>query len=51
VVLTPREVRDLLLRTTGTMSLVCGLLYGTGMRLLECLRLRFKILSMRGARL
>jgi len=42
VVLTPREVRDLLLHTTGTMSLVCSLLYGTGMRLLECLRLRVK---------
>ena len=42
VVLTPREVRDLLLYTAGTMSLVCSLLYGTGMRLLECLRLRVK---------
>jgi integron integrase len=42
VVLTPREVRDLLGATQGTMGLVIGLLYGTGMRLLECLRLRVK---------
>lgn len=42
MVLTPRELRDLLLQTTGTMSLVCSLLYGSGMRLLECLRLRIK---------
>jgi len=42
VVLTPREVRDLLGATQGTMGLVVGLLYGTGMRLLECLRLRVK---------
>jgi integron integrase len=42
VVLTSREVRDLLGATQGTMGLVMGLLYGTGMRLLECLRLRVK---------
>jgi integron integrase len=42
VVLTPREVRDLLGAMQGTMGLVVGLLYGTGMRLLECLRLRVK---------
>ena len=42
MVLTLREVRDSLLHTTGTISLVCSLLYGTGMRLLECLRLRVK---------
>jgi len=42
VVLTPREVRDLLGAMHGTMGLVVGLLYGTGMRLLECLRLRVK---------
>ncbi|MDR0775959.1 MAG: integron integrase [Azonexus sp.] len=42
VVLTPREVRDLLGATQGTMGLIIGLLYGTGMRLLECLRLRVK---------
>jgi integron integrase len=40
--LTPREVRDLLGATQGTMGLIVGLLYGTGMRLLEGLRLRVK---------
>jgi integron integrase len=42
VVLTAREVRALLHNTEGTMWLVSSLLYGTGMRLLECLRLRVK---------
>ncbi|WP_119157957.1 integron integrase [Caldimonas tepidiphila] len=42
VVLTQREVRDLLQQLNGTMWLVCSLLYGTGMRLLEGLRLRVK---------
>lgn len=42
VVLTSREVRELLLQLNGTMGLVASLLYGTGMRLLEGLRLRVK---------
>ena len=42
VVLTPREVRDLLHELSGTMHLVAALLYGTGMRVLEGLRLRIK---------
>lgn len=42
VVLTPSEVRELLLHTEGTAGLVAHLLYGTGMRLLEALRLRVK---------
>jgi integron integrase len=42
VVLTQREARDLLLQMNGTMWLAAALLYGTGMRLLECLRLRVK---------
>ncbi|MEW6169575.1 MAG: integron integrase [Pseudomonadota bacterium] len=42
VVLTPREVRALLHELNGTMWLVASLLYGTGMRLLEGLRLRVK---------
>ncbi len=42
VVLTPSEVRALLHELSGTMGLVASLLYGTGMRLLECLRLRIK---------
>jgi integron integrase len=42
VVLTPSEVRALLLELNGTTGLVASLLYGTGMRLLEGLRLRVK---------
>jgi len=42
VVLTQTEVRRLLNATSGTMGLVVSLLYGTGMRLLEGLRLRVK---------
>jgi integron integrase len=46
VVLTPREVRELLLNLdSGPTSLVASLLYGTGMRLLEGLRLRVKDLE------
>ncbi len=42
VVLTPGEVRVLLDQMEGTMALVARLLYGTGMRLMEGLRLRVK---------
>ncbi len=42
VVLTPAQVRALLHELNGTMGLVASLLYGTGMRLLEGLRLRVK---------
>ncbi len=42
VVLTQTEVRRLLDSMSGTMGLVASLLYGTGMRLLEGLRLRVK---------
>lgn len=42
VVLTPHEVRSLLQELDGTTWLVAALLYGTGMRLLEALRLRVK---------
>ncbi len=42
VVLTPHEVRDLLFQLKGTMHLIAALLYGTGMRLMEGLRLRIK---------
>jgi len=41
-VLTPRESRTLLHELNGTMWRVVGLLHGTGMRLLEGLRLRVK---------
>lgn len=42
VVLTPAEVRALLHELSGTSWLIAALLYGTGMRLLEGLRLRVK---------
>ncbi len=42
VVLTTREVSNLLGQLNGTMWLAAALLYGTGMRLLEGLRLRVK---------
>lgn len=42
VVLTPTETRRLLDATSGAMGLIVALLYGTGMRLLEGLRLRVK---------
>jgi integron integrase len=46
VVLTPSEVRSLLAELSGgTMGLLGSLLYGTGMRLLEGLRLRVKDLE------
>ena len=41
-VLTRAEVRSILARMDGTPKLVSLLLYGSGMRLLECLRLRVK---------
>ena len=42
VVLTRGEVLRLLDRLDGTYQLMASLLYGTGMRLMECLRLRVK---------
>ncbi len=45
VVLTHREVKALLDELSGTHALVASLLYGTGMRLLEGLRLRIKDLD------
>lgn len=42
MVLTPSEIRMLLLELKGVMGLLASLLYGTGMRLLEGLRLRIK---------
>jgi integron integrase len=41
-VLTQEEVRELLAKLTGTYQLMARLLYGTGIRLLELLRLRVK---------
>lgn len=45
VVLTREEVREVLLRLDGVSGLVGRFLYGTGARLLECLRLRVKDLD------
>jgi len=42
VVLTRVEVRSVLVRTSGTPGLVLRLLYGSGMRILEALRLHVK---------
>lgn len=48
VVLTAREVRSLLHELNGTTALVASLLYGTGMRLMEGLRLRVKDIDFEG---
>lgn len=45
VVLTHAEVKAVLDRLPGTHWLMASLLYGTGMRLMECLRLRVKDLD------
>ncbi|MFC1707514.1 integron integrase [Planctomycetota bacterium] len=42
VVMTRPEVRSVLARLVGVHWLIAGLLYGSGLRLLECLRLRVK---------
>jgi integron integrase len=42
VVLTPKEVRAILGQLTGDCRLMAELLYGSGLRLMECLRLRVK---------
>ena len=41
-VLTREEVQSLLNAMNGTMALMAGLLYGGGLRLMECVRLRIK---------
>ena len=42
VVFTPQEVKLLLAHLSGTHLLMASLLYGSGLRLMECLRLRVK---------
>jgi integron integrase len=42
VVLSPDEVRKLLGELSGTVRLMASLLYGSGLRLMECVRLRVK---------
>ena len=46
VVLTRREAHALLAQMQGTHALMARLMYGTGMRLMECLRLRVKDLDL-----
>jgi integron integrase len=45
VILTPDEVEAVLGRMHGTPALIARLAYGTGMRIMECLRLRVKDLD------
>jgi integron integrase len=42
VVLTREETQAVLVRLDGSVGLIAGLLYGGGLRLMECLRLRVK---------
>ncbi len=42
IVLTPHEVRSVIDRLQGTHRIVAMLLYGSGMRLMECMKLRVK---------
>jgi integron integrase len=42
VVMTQNEVRAVLARMDGTVWLICSLLYGSGLRIMECLRMRVK---------
>src|SRR5206468_9415944 len=42
VVFTPREARAVLAQLKGDYRLMAELLYGSGLRLMECLRLRVK---------
>jgi integron integrase len=41
-VMTRNEVKTLLSKTNGTTGLAAGLMYGSGLRLMECVRLRVK---------
>lgn len=47
VVLTQDEIKQLLAQLDGTVWLIASLLYGSGMRLLECLRLRVKDIELK----
>ncbi len=49
VVLTPAEVRAVLGELSGTKKLIVMLLYGSGLRLMECLQLRVKDLDLERA--
>ena len=45
VVFTKSEVNSVLSHLHGTKKLMAGLLYGSGLRLIECLRLRIKYID------
>jgi integron integrase len=45
IVLTRQEADRILSRVSGTYGLMAGLLYGSGLRLMECVRLRVKDLD------
>ena len=45
IVLTKDEVRRVIMATTGVHQLIAKLLYGSGLRLIECLRLRVQALD------
>lgn len=47
-VLTRTEVSTVLARMSGVYGLMANLLYGTGMRLMECVRLRVNVLNKGG---
>ena len=51
VVLTRREVRKIFAHLRGTPRLMAGLLYGSGLRLMECVRLRVKDVDFAYARI
>lgn len=51
VVLTREEVRELLGHLQGLHRLMAGLLYGSGLRLMECVRLRVKDIDLGYARI
>lgn len=46
VVLTPKEIAKIFSQMQGTMRLIAELMYGTGMRLNECLSIRIKDLDL-----
>jgi integrase len=51
VVLTRDEVRNIFIHLHGTPRLMAGLLYGSGLRLMECVRLRVKDIDFGYARI
>jgi integron integrase len=51
IVLSREEVRGVLAHMSGTPRLMAGLLYGSGLRLLECARLRVKDVDIDAGRL